>query len=410
MSSLNSPILSSLVKQKLPANKASIGVYPRNAVLQDRHERLLNEFAEIDANGDKQLSFQEVFSFLNKKSSGKYDKELCRELFAKMDKNQDSIVTTDEFLWCYVETENEVKKSIAEVKTAVSDSMKQIEENKKKLDNAKKSETMNQHGIMEGSMLTVYVFEALGLKPKSGGTVNAFVELVCERQIIETNPGAKNPSPRFDEVFTFQIEHAEDPLRVSVKHQGPYGDPKVIGTAEVNLEQLRDQMKHDFYLDIKDLSGKPTGRVHLGLAWVYSRVKYYQDIIWQWENTLNYDKLQLQKLEDRLQNLRSPFGFLMAESDERTINSTRMSKRLSVRIDNVAYGVIGIDVNWEKLGVIATCIYLCLTVFMMFGKSDMINVSGILVVTRWITWTSLLFRSKTSYPLGFLAGFGGRSF
>ena len=63
-------------------------IVPRlTANLQDRYEQVSKEFDEIDKNDDKQLTFEEIYLFLCKKSGSTFDKSLALELFAKMDRN-----------------------------------------------------------------------------------------------------------------------------------------------------------------------------------------------------------------------------------------------------------------------------------------------------------------------------------
>lgn len=267
--------LSPKMSQSSTSIRPSIGVSPINAVLQDRHDQLLSEFAELDQNKDQELTFDEVYSFLKKKSGGSYDKELCSQLFSRMDKDQDSIVTIEEFIWSYVEAENNIKRRSTELKRQIADNIKQVDDYNRKLITAKTTEKL-ENGIMEGSVLTVFVIEAT---LKSNQVLDPYVELSCEQQLIETKFASKTLTPTYNEVFTFQINTGDDDLHIMVKNHSNFGNHKIIGESFYLLANLRDQMKHDVYVDIKDPKTQIVGRVHLGLLWVYSKVKYYEALL-----------------------------------------------------------------------------------------------------------------------------------
>ena len=71
-----------------------IGVSKVTAEIQDKYDKLKADFAQIDENGDHVLSFDEVYNFFNEKSKSatgvEFDRDMCKELFKKLDKNQDN--------------------------------------------------------------------------------------------------------------------------------------------------------------------------------------------------------------------------------------------------------------------------------------------------------------------------------
>ncbi|CAG9333190.1 unnamed protein product [Blepharisma stoltei] len=370
-----SPSLSGIspkLSQSAASIRPSVGVSPINAVLQDRHDQLLAEFAEVDTNKDQELTFDEVYNFLKKKSGGEYDREICMGLFSKMDKDQDAVVTIEEFIWSYVETENNIKRRTTELKRQIADNIKQVDDYNRKLITAKATEKLGKNGIMEGSVLTVYVIEAT---IKSQQVLDPFIELSCEQQIIETKFASKTLTPTFNEVFTFQILEGSDDLYISVKNHSNFGNHKLIGESTYSLNLLRDQMKHDVYVDIKDPKGTPIGKVHLGLLWVYSKVKYYEAILTQWNENVQLDKAELAHLEDQLDKLHQPFGGLLIDAELVGSKTAGVEKAVSKKIENVVHGILGKDLDWHWSSYIVTLIYLLLSVMLMGYRPDFINVS-----------------------------------
>jgi Ca2+-dependent lipid-binding protein len=78
----------------------------------------------------------------------------------------------------------------------------------------------------------------------------------------------------WNESFTFDITHGNDPLKIVIMDKDRFGGDDFEGQALVNLKNtLSDQMKKDDWFTLTDKTGKPAqGRVRLMLQWVYSRV------------------------------------------------------------------------------------------------------------------------------------------
>ena len=59
---------SAIVTPRTNDPRSRIGVSPITAEIQDKYARLKEDFALIDTDGDKVLTFDEVYNFFNKKS------------------------------------------------------------------------------------------------------------------------------------------------------------------------------------------------------------------------------------------------------------------------------------------------------------------------------------------------------
>jgi Ca2+-dependent lipid-binding protein len=61
----------------------------------------------------------------------------------------------------------------------------------------------------------------------------------------------------WNESFTFDIMHGKDPLQVMVMDKDTFGNDEFQGKCFVSLSILRDQMKHDQWVDLDDDHGQP---------------------------------------------------------------------------------------------------------------------------------------------------------
>lgn len=376
------PSIKPLVNQALGTIRPSLTMSRLTANMQDRYDRLRKEFSEIDQNGDKNLTFDEVHQFLSQKARGSFDRNLALELFAKMDRNQDSVVTTEEFIWSYVDAERLITQRMNELRRQVAENTKQMEETRRKMIEARESEQLNDFGIMKGSVLTVNVVEAQNLKPMDiGGTSDPYVILMCERQKIETKYVTNDLNPVWNEVFTFQIEHGNDDLKVIVMDHDNIGTDDFEGQVSIPLKFLRDQMKHDQFFDLQ--GPKPNmqwqGRIHLGLQWIWSKAKYLEEVITQWQENIEMDKQELDHLNKQLAKLREPFGGLVVQEElvkkqPGRVNIQQVENIFSEKIENLTIGTLGKPIDWDSSAFYVSVAYLVLTIFVMFVRPDFPNV------------------------------------
>lgn len=106
---------------------------------------------------------------------------------------------------------------------------------------------------MHGSILTAHVVEARELKPMDmDGAADPYVVLQIEDQKTETTYKSSTLQPVWNESFTFDIYHGKDNLRVLVMDKDTFGNDDFEGQCIVNLQDLRDQMKHDIWCELFD--------------------------------------------------------------------------------------------------------------------------------------------------------------
>lgn len=404
-----SPGASNFFSSKVNAGgyaRPTIGVYEITADKQERMERLRHEFDEIDSNRDQNLSFEEILGFLSKKSGQEFDEILCKELFASMDKDKDAAVTVDEFILNYVQAEEVIQTRIEQLDRQITDNQQHLEEAKWKLQEAQKLERPNANGIMVGSILTCHVREAKNLKPMNmRGKSDPYVVLTCERQRIETKyiPGEVNPV--WDEVFTFQIERHDSNLKVSIMDHSTLGSDEFQGQVVIPLNTIADQLKHDNFYELKAKDNQPwPGKLRLSLQWVHSKVKYFQTIILQWNESLEMDRQELEYLKSQLQKLDKPFGHLL---EMKALKSIQNSSRTGIRLEGLelefnlklekAFSVsFGKGLDWNWAGFLSMLVYLIISALLMLARSDFTDVGNRQVVLAAALYYLWVTKSKST--------------
>lgn len=263
---------------------------------------------------------------------------------------------------------------------------------------------------MNGSILTVHVVEARDLRPMDmSGSSDPYVILDIEEQQVQTNYRKSTLNPVWNESFTFDITNGNNALRVVIMDKDTFGNDDFQGECHYELDNLRDQMKHDVWLDLRDRnSDVPTqGRIRLMLQWVYSKVQYFNEYLGKWDETLFKDVEEKEKIELYLQQLENPWGFLdtmkgLAEEDE--LDEPQNAAEAAVKAQEAAIkdrevqvlrtvDAIGLSVAskagfdyvpWYTVTKIVLFIYGILTLCVLFVRPDFINLTIVTASTYMI--------------------------
>ena len=185
-----------------------------------------------------------------------------------------------------------------------------------------------------------------------------------------------------------------------------FGNDDFEGQCHVSLNGLRDQMKHDSWFDLTDENElKSQGRIRLMLQWVYSKVQYFSEYLSKWDETLGKDIEEKEQIERFIKQLENPFGFLDnlkddaqdTDDDEKADKDGQPKTQLEVmvkenekkikvheeklvqNIDNLSNNIaqkLGFSyVPWFTLTKIVLGIYTALTCFVLFFRTDFINLT-----------------------------------
>ena len=72
-------------------------------------------------------------------------------------------------------------------------------------------------------------------------------------------------------VFCSKIDTGREVLNIEIFNAERNSDNK-IGSVSINVNTLRDQLKHDEWFDLERYGSNAGGRLHLNLQWIHSKV------------------------------------------------------------------------------------------------------------------------------------------
>ena len=105
--------------------------------MQSRYDAIVSVFREIDPDLSRSFKFEDILQFLTQKcdENGKtsFNRELCQEIFARMNNSLTSIVTVAEFVHFYVLIESKIGENIALRKDEIKRFTGSLAEAEKKL-------------------------------------------------------------------------------------------------------------------------------------------------------------------------------------------------------------------------------------------------------------------------------------
>lgn len=127
---------------------------------------------------------------------------------------------------------------------------------------------------MLNSILTVKIVEGRNLK--TSGNQAIVVVMNIEGQRASTEPLLVQPGkdPVWKEIITFDIMKGRENLLIELVDAR---SGKVLGQGEVYLDILKDQYKHEEWIQLEEpgsRTGAQAGRILFNLHWIYSKRKF----------------------------------------------------------------------------------------------------------------------------------------
>ena len=325
----------------------------------------------------QQLTFQEIWQVLRSRTGKGFEQQMLVELFAQVGKRVDQTMDAEEFIQAYLHAEKMLWTDIQQLHFQVAETQEKLAQTRNQLAAAQISEALNEHGVMDGSTLTVVVLEAQDLKPSDEeGSADPYTLLLCESQRIETKYHINTLNPIWKETFTFQIKSGTDDLKVIIMDHDTLGTDNFVGQANIPLVGLKDQMEHEDWWSLVGRKGETwQGRVKLKLQWIWSKKLYLASVVQQWEAFIDEDLKSIEELKGTLQKLREPFDpSHMVEKLFSSMHVRTADDAFSQRIDRVTASALGSSVDWGKFSLLMTVIFLGVTMITMFSRTDFVNV------------------------------------
>ena len=349
---------------------------------EDRLALIKKLFSDIDANSDKQISFEEIHSFLTKKSSQNFDEDLLREIFNKLDKDENSTLTLDEFTRGYYEAETVIKSRMDLLKQQISDYEKSLENSKRQYIEAKSLKKPK-------NILTVRVNSAEGLRAGSiSGNKAPMTRITYENQSIETSPVPNPTNPTWDQAFSFNVSEGKGDILVEV-FDSERGNPSAfLGQVAVPMEMLSDQQVHEEVLQLvgQTPDQKLSGSISLDLHWVHDQLGYLETIMSDMKEAIQDDKTELSNVEYYFKQLQKPLTQGVREGTK----FKQAEAKFSERFDEITTRTFGRKVKWgfaTQFSVYLLCFF---SILSMFARPDFVNLT-VGTVTLYFFYTNPAF-------------------
>ena len=80
---------------------------------QEKLKYLEQEFNRMDVNNDGSIQYQELQYHLDQNNNGQpFDRTIANQLFNSMDKTSDGLISKQEFIRVWIDSENRIKEKI----------------------------------------------------------------------------------------------------------------------------------------------------------------------------------------------------------------------------------------------------------------------------------------------------------
>lgn len=313
--------------------------------------------------GPSTLSFQDIGSALSNRLGRQFDGQLLTEVFALAGKLPQETVSAEAFVDAYLALEGKLWLEIQQVQGQLQETEGRIDETKRLITPSETLEKTNSSGIMEGSSLTVTVFEAQNLKPTdSDGSADPYALLHCEGQRIETRYHLNTLNPIWQETFTFQIRTGTDPLQVLVMDHDDLDSDNCVGEASIDLGSLRDQREHEGWYELKGRAGGfSQGRIRLKVQWIWSKSRYLKEVLREWEGIYDEDQKTVLGLTNALETLKAPF---------QTSRETLFPQLFSSFTQRNS-----LPLTWSSFSTILTLLLISVVLLSLLSRPDFVNLT-----------------------------------
>ncbi|CAG9312157.1 unnamed protein product [Blepharisma stoltei] len=332
--------------------------------------KYLSHFQSLGLNRASRLTVSDLQSLLPKF----IDEELSENLVNDFSKDYGNAeFTLEKFLIFYIDSQFNIESHLETLQSQMKSAYLKLEETRKKIVTSKATETYNSQGLMNGSVLTVYVFQGTNLTKRPN--TNLYIKLQCESQEIKTQ---ENPSWFWNEAFTFSITKGTGTLDLEIYEKNSF-----ISQVKIPLSALRDQMKAEQELELTNKNGEWNGgKIKLRLQWIWSTAKYMEDVARQLEENVELDRQEFEILKLNLDKMKSPFA---------------ESARIAMGRDNEFYGRnLGQPVSWDIPTKLSIYWIMFMSVLIMFIRSDFLNLMvGITALLYFLTeaWTDKTYKN-----------------
>jgi hypothetical protein len=295
-------------------------------IIKKRYEKLSEEFNQMDANKNNELTKTEMFDFFKEKfSSAQLDMKSIDRLFHLFDRNMDSKITINEFIFSYIKLEEKLKIKQKKLKLLHNDLKKSITQYEERLKKAQ-TQKLNANGVCENASLSIMLLKAKDLESFIPGTSpNTFVVFTLDGKKQQSNLVTSNANPEYQEDFSFPITRKGETLTVEIFDQSTFAGTQLIGKLLIDLVLYEHQQKsenwytltpaEDTALGFKETpttDGTKTPSILLRLRYIYNWQKYYEGLIKKTNEQLARLREDIDELGKFQESFKKPFGIILA--------------------------------------------------------------------------------------------------
>jgi len=271
-----------------------------NLPVADRYRIVQDEMAHSGFQPNNILTKTEFYELLDSRAPNRiFDRGIADQLYDRAQKDHSGRLLVDEFIKVFIEAQDFLTQNLFQTQQHLQEYEAQRLDAIEKLNELRQEESLNQYGIMIGSILTVQVLELKSLERAQFKDV--YVQVTCGENVFQTEAFPYSNGMEWNEQFNIEVLTGHEQINIGVIAYGPGGDGDILGQVMVPLRDLEDQFFRDQYFDLVTQRGAYAGgQIHLKLQWIHSRVKYLESVIRKWEESI---QVQLEDKEDFEQSL-----------------------------------------------------------------------------------------------------------
>lgn len=134
------------------------------------------------------------------KSGQIFDRDVADELFDRMDKDHNHMVSVDEYIKIFIQAEEVLNNKIMKISGSLAECQREHEKLLNDFNNIVEIEKLNEYGIMFGSVLDLTILDASDLRVQNHNAL-VYCLLSCSSRKFQTK-FADNSMPIWNESFT----------------------------------------------------------------------------------------------------------------------------------------------------------------------------------------------------------------
>ncbi len=280
--------------------------------LNEKYDKLKQEFKLIDKNSDNMITFDELFSFMQqyeKKTGIALTREYIQDVFDFMDQDQGSTISVQEFILSYMVIEEKLRHKQIHLKQVIDEYLVNKKKYEQKL-SENKDEELNAFGVSKAAELTIAILDCISLKTTSfSGNLTPYVLVMFDQKEQSTHVVEESFNPVWNETLEFNIRSLDCPLELRVIDKIT---KDVIGVARLNIKDFSDQNLTEKTMMLKPMSGSENmGEIRIRLRVFWSKLRYFKGKIQECEDKIEQAKKESSEVNQYLKLLDEPFGLII---------------------------------------------------------------------------------------------------